>query len=71
MTFPQALGCVEYTLNVVLKGKKKFGGSKKWTTTQLLKVEIGRNAIGAKLEQLGVADATLGNTKHIIIVIVF
>jgi hypothetical protein len=68
MTFPQGLGSVEYTLNVLLKGKKKFGGSKKWTHTLMLRVEIGRKAIGAKLEQLGVADATLGKTKHIIVV---
>jgi hypothetical protein len=68
MSFPQNLGSVEYTLNVVLKGKRKYGGTKKWTKTLLLKVEVSRKAVGTKLEQLGVADAALGKTKHIIMV---
>ena len=68
MTFPQGLGCVEYTLNVLLKGKRKFAGSKKWTSTLVLKVEISRRAIGARLETMAIADAILGNTKHMIMV---
>ena len=68
MTFPQGLGSVEYALHVVLKGKKKFGGAKKWTSTLILKVEIGRRAIGARLETMGIADATVAKTKHMIMV---
>ena len=68
MVFPQGLGCVEYTLNVLLKGKKKFGSAKKWNTTLVLKVEVSRRAIGARLEQMAIADAVIGKTKHMIMV---
>jgi hypothetical protein len=68
MAFPQGLGCVEYTLNVLLKGKKKFGSAKKWTSTLILKVEVSRRAIGARLEQMAIADSPLGKTKHNIMV---
>jgi hypothetical protein len=68
MAFPQGLGAVEYTLNVLLKGKKKFGSAKKWTSTLLLKVEISRRAIGARLETMAIADSPLGKTKHNIMV---
>jgi hypothetical protein len=69
MAFPQGLGCVEYTLNVLLKGKKKFGCAKKWTSTLVLKVEISRRAIGARLETMAIADASIGKTKHMIMVL--
>jgi hypothetical protein len=69
MMFPQGLGCVEYTLNVLLKGKKKFGSAKKWTSTLILKVEISRRAIGARLEQMALAHSPLGKTKHNIMVL--
>ena len=68
MTFPQGLGSVEYSLHVVLKGKKKFGSSKKWNSTLILKVEISRRAIGARLETMAIADATIAKTKHMIMV---
>jgi hypothetical protein len=68
MTFPQGLGCVEYTLNVLLKGKKKFGSAKKWASTLALRVEISRRAIGARLETMAIADASIGKTKHMIMV---
>jgi hypothetical protein len=68
MTFPQGLGSVEYALKVVLKGKKKFGSAKKWTSTLVLKVEISRRAIGARLETMAVANATIGKTQHMIMV---
>ena len=68
MTFPQGLGGVEYTLHVVLKGKKKFGSAKKWTSTLVLKVEISRKAIGARLETMAIANAIIAKTKHMITV---
>lgn len=68
MIFPQGFGSVEYTLNVLLKGKKKFGSAKKWNTTLVLKVEVSRRAIGARLEQMAIADAVINNTKHMIMV---
>ena len=68
MTFPQGLGSVEYTLHVVLKGKKKFGSAKKWTSTLVLKVEISRKAIGARLETMEIANAIIAKTKHMIMV---
>ena len=69
MIFPQGLGCVEYTITVVLKGKKKFGSAKKWSTTLVLKVELARRAIGAHLEQSSIADALIPLTKHLIMVL--
>ena len=68
MTFPQGLGSVEYTLNVLLKGKKKFGSTKKWASTLVLKVEISRRAIGARLETMAIADALISKTQHRIMV---
>jgi hypothetical protein len=68
MTFPHGLGSVEYTLNVVLKGKKKFGSAKKWTSTLVLKVEISRRAIGARLETMAIANAIIGKTQQKIMV---
>lgn len=68
MVFPQGLGSVEYTLNVLLKGKRKFGSAKKWNSTLVLKVEVSRKAIGARLEQMAIADSAIGKTKHIIMV---
>ena len=68
MTFPQGLGSVEYAIHVVLKGKKKFGGAKKWMSTLVLKVEISRRAIGARLETMAIADATMSKTNHVIMV---
>jgi len=70
MIFPQGLGRVEYSIAVVLKGKKKFGSAKKWSTTLVLKVELARRAIGARLEQRSIADAIIPQTKHLIMVFV-
>jgi hypothetical protein len=68
MSFPQGLGAVEYTLHVVLKGKKKFAGGKKWTSTLVLRVETSRRAIGARLETMAIADAIIPKTKNMIMV---
>lgn len=70
MVFPQGLGCVEYTINVLLKGKKKFGSAKKWSATLVLKVELSRRAIGARLEQTSIAEAVIPRTKHMITVLI-
>ena len=59
---------MEYTINVTLKGKRKFGAAKKWTSALVIKVELSRRAIGARLESLAMADATIGQTKHILMV---
>jgi|SRR5271156_6345253 len=68
MIFPQGTGSVEYSLNVVLKGKKKFGSAKKWTHVIILKVEISRKDVGAKLEVMGIADTTIPKTKQVVMV---
>ena len=69
MIFPQGTGSVEYSLNVVLKGKKKFGSAKKWTHSLILKVEISRKDVGAKLEVMGIADTTIPNSKQVVMVL--
>ena len=68
MTFPQGLGGVEYSLHVTLKGKKRFGSAKKWTSTHVLKVEISRSGISVRLETMAFANATIPQTEHKIMV---
>jgi hypothetical protein len=69
MVFPQGLGCVEYSLTILLKSKKKFGSAKKWSTTLVLKVELSRRAIRARLEQTSIADAVIPQTNLRIMVL--
>ena len=59
---------MEYTLNVTLKGKKKFGSSKKWHSTLIIRVELSRRAIGARLETMAIANANIPKSNHMVMV---